>query len=73
MVAACEEAHAASLLLQGAAAAQAGHSFQAASLPLTHLACLPHSSPSQARLAAVQLASQLSLRQGYAAAEQVQS
>ena len=71
MVAACLEAHAATVLLQGAAAAQAGCTFLAASLPLMHLACLSASGTAQARLAAVQLATQLSQRRGYASAEQV--
>lgn len=71
MVAACLEAHAAAVLLQGAAAAQAGCTFLAASLPLMHLACLSASGTAQARLAAVQLATQLSQRRGYASAEQV--
>ena len=68
IVAACHEAHAATVLLQGAAAAQAGCSFLAASLPL---ACLSGGGTAQRRLAAVQLATQLSQRRGWAAAEQV--
>ena len=72
-MAACQEAHAAAVLLQGAAAAQAGCSFLAASLPLTHLACLSGGGTAQRRLAAVQLATQLSQRRGWAAAEQVPS
>ena len=70
-MAACHEAHAATVLLQGAAAAQAGCSFLAASLPLSHLACLSGGGTAQSRLAAVQLATQLSQRRGWAAAEQV--
>ena len=68
---ACQEALGAGVLLQGAAFAQQGCSHLAASQPLAHLACLSDFLPAQRNLALVQLATQLSQRHSFAAAEQV--